>query len=146
MRARAGSRARAIGRAGWILILTLWIGPLAASADATRSTSRDGFQSFCLEWMGKLAERERSNRSGARLTRTTGGVRLEHVGYSEQPVRCESRVRDPRKPGMGVLVYDEIRYHRFGKTEQDARASEPQVVERVAVTELFRYDGKSWTY
>jgi hypothetical protein len=70
----------------------------------------------------------------------------EYTGYDRAPTQCVSRVAHPRSPGVGILVYHELHYRKQGTDSSEANASPPQVVERVEVTEVFRYDGARSMY
>jgi len=105
-----------------------------------------GFDNFCDEWMGKLAERERSNQDRAKVQSEPTGVVVEYTGYTTQPVSCTARVDPKGKPSVGILVYYEVRYRRSGTSPELARTSPATEVERVEVTEVFRYDGARWAY
>jgi len=132
----------------WIPVigLTLTLGASVASADGGSSESRgDGFSTFCSQWMQKLADREQANLKDSFKQRGAGVV-AEYVGYARKPLRCESRVKQPGTPGVGVLVYHEFKYRRSGTDRASARASDPVVLERTEVTEVFRYDGRRWAY
>lgn len=126
-----------------VLLLTLGsvVTPMPRFAHAN-----DEFTRFCSDWMGKLAQRERDNLKSAQAQAGSGGVVLEYTGYATQPVRCVARIPQAGKPGVGILVYMELRYRRSGSDAVKARASEPAVLSQVEVTELFRFDGKRWIY
>ena len=124
-----------------LLSFAMVVAPAPQSAHAN-----DDFTRFCSEWMGKLAQRERDNLKTAEARPGSGGVVLEYTGYATQPVRCVARIPQPGKPGVGILVYMELRYRRSGSDLVQARSSDPAVVSQVEVTELFRFDGSRWLY
>jgi len=132
----------------WILGVVLIVAPLLASADGppAKLDSGDGFGAFCGQWMQKLAERERANLAGARAVESGDRTVLEYVGYAREPLSCTSRVEQPGRPGVGVIVYHELRYRRSGEDTAAARVSTPEVLEKIEVTEVFRYDGSRWSY
>jgi len=135
-----GARRRVLG----ILCGTvagLLVVPVTAHANAT-----GGFDTFCSEWMGKLAERERSNQDQAPAKHDPDGVVVEYTGYVREPVSCTARLDAKGKPLVGILVYHEVRYRRSGADRAQARTNAPTEVERVEVTEVFRYDGARWAY
>lgn len=115
--------------------------PSAASANST-----GGFERFCDEWMGKLAARERDNQNHAKAQNAASGVVVEYTGYTKVPVSCTARTNAKGVPSVGILVYHELRYRKSGSSPEQARTSTPAEVERVEVTEVFRYDGSKWTY
>jgi len=119
---------------------------LLAPAPASSDEGTDGFDGFCREWMQKLEARERANLASAKFSVLGAEFVAEYTGYAKEWVRCESRVKKAGKPGVGVLVYYEIRYRRAGADPGTARAAEPSIVERLEVTEVFRYDGRRWAY
>ncbi len=128
--------------------LMMLCAPLAALGDAppAKNDRGDGFPAFCGQWMRKLSERERANLANAKEARVSGRVVLEYTGYANEPLSCNSRVKQPGRPGVGVLVYHELHYRRSGATNAEARANDPEVVEKIEVTEVFRYDGSRWSY
>ncbi|MEX2207168.1 MAG: hypothetical protein WEF50_13145 [Myxococcota bacterium] len=105
----------------------------------------ESFDSFCTEWMGKLAAREQQNMKKIEYTPKAGRVVGSYTGYEKVPVRCQSRAK-PGKPGVGTLVYHEVRYQKAGPTVEGAKSSPPEVVEKVEVMEIFRFDGQKWKY
>jgi hypothetical protein len=98
------------------------------------------FQSFCGEWMHKLAAREAANQKKAATD--SNGAR-EYVGYETTPVRCETKPTGVKSnPFVGKLVYHELRYRQ----PAGASAARRDVVGRVEVMEIFRFDGRRWQY
>src|SRR5262245_34773772 len=63
-----------------LLVLCLVVASLPQAAHAG-----DDFASFCSEWMGKLAQRERDNLKSAQARQGAGGVVLEYTGYGSEP-------------------------------------------------------------
>ncbi len=121
---------------------------LAASlfwAPARPAHAEESFDSFCAEWMGKLAVREQQNLQKMQYTPQGGRVVGSYKGYDKVPIRCQSRAK-AGSPGVGTLVYNEVHYQKVGPTVEGAKTSSPQVVEKVEVMEIFRYDGKKWKY
>ena len=123
--------------------LVLALGALCAfpqSAQAAQS-----FDSFCAEWMGKLAVREHDNVRKVKYSSEGGRVVGNYTGYESAPVRCQSKAK-PGAPGVGTLVYNELHYRKAGDSMESAKKSSPEVVERVEVMEIFRFDGSAWKY
>lgn len=123
--------------------LVLALGALCAfppSAHAAQS-----FDSFCAEWMGKLAAREHDNVQKVKYSSEGGRVIGTYTGYDHAPVRCQSKAK-PGAPGVGTLVYNELHYRKAGDSVESAKKSSPEVVERVEVMEIFRFDGSAWKY
>jgi hypothetical protein len=123
---------------GALLIVTL-LGVAAPSARA------ESFDSFCAEWMGKLAQREQQNAAKVQYSPGSAGVEGKYTGYERVPVRCQTRAK-PGAPGVGTLVYHELKYKKSGATVAEAKSSTPQVVEKMEVMEIFRFDGQKWKY
>lgn len=118
-----------------------------AQPDTAHAASAKNFNGFCQSWMGKLAERERNNLSQVKFREHGDGVLAEYTGYSDKPVRCETTATGVKaNPFVGKLVYYELLYRRAGRTPKEARTSQPQVLRRVEVLELFRFDGTRWVY
>ena len=128
------------------VLVGLMPGMAWSDGGAAKLSEGDGFVVFCSQWMMKLAERERANLAGLQFKAGPSGVVAEYVGYAKQPLSCKSRVERPGVRGVGVMIYHEIRYRREGSDRETAQASEPKVIERIEVTEVFRYDGTRWSY
>jgi hypothetical protein len=92
----------------------------------------------------QTAQRERRT-SQVQYTPGSAGVEGKYTGYERVPVRCQSRAK-PGAPGVGTLVYHELHYKKAGPTVEHAKSSQPQVVEKVEVMEIFRFDGQKWKY
>jgi hypothetical protein len=135
-----------LGRLVAIGLLFLAAPHALADGPARGPQGEDGFARFCEEWMEKLAARERDNLSKVQFRAGQAGVIAEYVGYGRAALKCDSRVKKPGIPGVGVLVYHELRYRKQGADAARARASEPEVVDRVEITEVFKYDGSRWAY
>ena len=128
------------------LVLVWMPCPLRAEGDLPAKARGDGFDAFCVQWMQKLAARERANLASAEFRKHGNGVVAEYTGYARQASSCESRVARPGAPGVGLLTYHEIRYRKRGADRDAARKNDPQVLERVEITEVFRYDGSAWAH
>jgi hypothetical protein len=113
---------------------------LAPSAQAAQS-----FDSFCAEWMGKLQVREHDNVQKVKYSSEGGRVVGTYTGYESAPLRCQSKAK-PGAPGVGTLVYNELHYRKAGDSVESAKKASPEVVERVEVMEIFRFDGSAWKY
>lgn len=105
----------------------------------------ENFDSFCAAWMGKLAVREQQNLQKIQYAPTAGRVVGAYTGYEKVPIRCQTRAK-PGTPGVGTLVYNEVHYQKTGSTVEGAKGSSPQVMEKVEVMEIFRFDGAKWKY
>jgi hypothetical protein len=123
--------------------VVLALGGLLALAPAAQAAQ--SFDSFCAEWMQKLAVREHDNVNKVKYTNQGGQTIGTYTGYESVPVRCQSKAQ-PGKPGVGTLVYNELHYKKSGDSVESAKKSAPQVVERVEVMEIFRFDGSAWKY
>jgi hypothetical protein len=113
---------------------------LAPTAQAAQS-----FDSFCAEWMSKLAVREHDNVQKVKYSSEGGRVVGNYTGYESAPLRCQSKAK-PGAPGVGTLVYNELHYRKAGDSVESAKKASPVVVERVEVMEIFRFDGSAWKY
>jgi hypothetical protein len=126
------------GAAVTFLACAMWLVATPVHAEET-------FDSFCNEWMGKLAVREQQNLQKMQFAPENGRVVGAYKGYDKVPVRCQTRAK-AGTPGVGTLVYHEVHYKKVGPTVEGAKTSAPQIVEKVEVMEIFRYDGKKWKY
>jgi len=104
------------------------------------------FETFCSTWMDKLREREKYNLAHIQWQPDAGGVVGEYVGYeTDQPEHTVSHTEKKSVP-IGKLIYREVKLKLSGKSEAEALANKPEIVERTEVTELFRYDHGVWVY
>jgi hypothetical protein len=125
-------------------LCALWLASLIWLA-APSVRAAESFDSFCAEWMGKLAVREQQNLKKMQYTPNAGRVVGAYTGYEKAPIRCQSRAK-PGSPGVGTLVYHEVHYQKTGPTVEGAKTSPPEVMEKVEVMEIFRFDGQKWKY
>lgn len=119
------------------------VGVIALAMPAVAAA--ESFDSFCAQWMGKLAAREQQNLQKIQYVPNGGQVVGAYTGYEKVPIRCQTRAK-PGAPGVGTLVYNEVRYQKAGPTVEGAKSSSPQVVEKVEIMEIFRFDGAKWKY
>jgi hypothetical protein len=112
---------------------------------APTAQAAESFDSFCAQWMDKLAVREQQNLQKMQYTPKAGRVVGSYTGYEKAPLRCQTRAK-PGSPGVGTLVYHEVHYQKAGPTVERAKSSPPEVVEKVEVMEIFRFDGEKWKY
>lgn len=122
----------------------LAVGALALTA-APAASAGQSFDNFCAEWMGKLAQREQQNAAKAVYSPQGGRVVGTYTGYDKTPLKCQSRAK-PGAPGVGTLVYNELHLRKQGDSVESAKKSSPEVVEKVEVMEIFRFDGAAWKY
>lgn len=122
----------------------LW-GPPAVHAAEDAEAIRKKFEVFAASWMEKLRERERFNASKAKWKPAAGGVEAVYIGYDTAGVRILPLSNVDTNP-IGKLVYLELKLRLAGSDEASARAGQPQIIERVEVTELFRYHRGKWVY
>jgi hypothetical protein len=101
------------------------------------------FQTFCQEWMQKLAVREHDNIANIKWDTKPDGVHGEYVGYTQDHT-CV--VKNEDQEPVGKIAYQEVRYEKRGTTIAEAEQSSPHPVETTAVTELFRFDKDKWIY
>ena len=116
-----------------------------ASAAESPEEVRRKFDVFVAGWMDKLRERERYNVQKIQWHPTGSGVEGIYVGYDTANYRILPVSHLETTP-IGKLVYMELKLRRAGATQDEALAGEPQVIERVEVTEIFRYSGGEWVY
>lgn len=134
-------RSIAMGIKGTAVALAL--GGLLALAPSARAAQ--SFDSFCAEWMNKLAVREHDNVSKVKYSQEGSRVVGTYTGYEQVPLRCQSKAK-PGAPGVGTLVYNELHYRKTGDSVDSAKKSSPELVEKVEVMEIFRFDGSAWKY
>ncbi len=127
--------------------LLMGMGPVsgAAAAAGDPETIRKRFETFASGWMEKLRERQRFNLSKAKWRPSGAGVEAVYIGYDTANFRILPLSNVETNP-IGKLVYLELTMRLVGATEEAARALQPEIVDRVEVTELFRYDGEKWVY
>jgi len=114
-----------------------------ASEKPTPEQITEAFQTFCQEWMEKLAVREHDNIANIKWNTNPDGVQGEYVGYSQDHT-CV--VKNEDKDPVGKIAYQEVRYEKRGTTIAEAEKSPPHPVETTAVTELFRFEKGKWIY
>jgi hypothetical protein len=101
------------------------------------------FQTFCQEWMQKLAAREHDNIANIKWNTRPDSVQGEYVGYTQDHT-CTVKNEDTAP--VGKIAYQEVRYEKRGATVAEAKNSPPHPVESTAVTELFRFEKDKWVY
>jgi hypothetical protein len=126
-----------------IAMLALAASTFALAAPAANAAQ--SFDSFCAEWMSKLAVREQQNAAKVHYSPQNGRVVGVYTGYEKTPLRCQSRAK-PGAPGVGTLVYNELHFRKAGDSVEGAKKSSPELVEKVEVMEIFRFDGSAWKY
>jgi hypothetical protein len=82
------------------------------------------------------------------IDRAPGTVRAELTlaTYVFRPEGAPPPPAKPGAPGVGTLVYNELHYRKAGDSVENAKKASPEVVERVEVMEIFRFDGSAWKY
>ena len=121
-------------------------GPQLVSAGEYQQKLSRSFHQFCSLWMAKLDEREQRNQKIARPAANGRGVIVEYTAYTDSPVSCEVKPVGSSGALVGRIVYHELLVQKHGATEAQAQQSEENVVERIEVMEIFRFDGKAWKY
>jgi hypothetical protein len=120
-------------------------GEIAHKAAASAEEMAKNFESFCGTWMDKLRERERYNVEHIVWQPGAVGVVGEYVGYDT--THTNSVKADPVKGHpIGTVVYRELKFRLTGKSETEALASKPELIEQTEVTELFQFNGRNWAY
>jgi len=113
------------------------------SKKATPEQVTEAFQTFCQEWMQKLAVRERDNIANIKWNTKPDGVQGEYVGYTQDHT-CV--VKNEDTDPVGKIAYQEVRYEKRGATVAEAEKSPPHALETTAVTELFHFENGKWIY
>ena len=121
-------------------------GPQLVSAGEYQQKLSRSFHQFCSLWMAKLDEREQRNQKIARPAANGRGVIVEYTAYTDSPVSCEVKPVGSSGALVGRIVYHELLVQKHGATEAQAQQGEENVVERIEVLEIFRFDGKAWKY
>ena len=121
-------------------------GPQLVSAGEYQQKLSRSFHQFCSLWMAKLDEREQRNQKIARPAANGRGVIVEYTAYTDSPVSCEVKPVGSNGALVGRIVYHELLVQKHGATEAQAQQGEENVVGRIEVLEIFRFDGKAWKY
>jgi len=101
------------------------------------------FDSFCVEWMGKLAARQEHNITHIKWDTKPEGVKGEYVGYTtEHTCTLKNETQVP----IGKIIYREMVYQKAGGSIPEAEKSEARAIETTEVTEIFRYAAGKWVY
>ncbi len=124
---------------GWLFVFCVLLAPTVHAQPA-----KDSFPQFCEEWMQKLADRERRNRSLINWREERGEVWGTYVGYSTQH-ECIYKETQDSTP-LGKITYLEVRYEKRGSTREEAERTPPRAIETTEVTEIFRYAKGKWQY
>lgn len=135
-------RSKFVRTSGLALLLSLGVTAAAAAGD----TPAESFDRFCLEWMKKLAVREHDNQEHIQWIQSGKGVTGEYVGYSSDHTCLVKPASDPKAVPIGKIIYQEIRYQKYGESPAVAANSPPQPLELTEVTEIFRYEKGQWKY
>ena len=76
------------------------------------------FDSFCLEWMGKLAARQEHNIAHIKWDTKPDGVKGEYVGYTtEHTCTLKNETQVP----IGKIIYREIVFQKSGGSDPGSR-------------------------
>jgi hypothetical protein len=126
------------------------VGAAAKPAKHTKSATPDpevvasAFQTFCEEWMHKLAARERDNIGHLKWERVADGVEATYVGYEQQHTckLVDGTEADP----VAKVFYREIHYTKRGSTIAEAEQCTPKPTEVFEVEEIFHYLKGKWDY
>jgi hypothetical protein len=128
-----------------VVVLGVWCAA-AGTASAADPALGSKFQTFCAEWMQKLAARERDNRARVKWQPGPDGVRGEFIGYSREHTCQLKESPDPKAVPIGKIIYRELQYRQAGPSVPEAQRSAPQPVEATEITEIFRYAAGKWVY
>jgi hypothetical protein len=102
------------------------------------------FDTFCTEWMAKLAARESDNVKNIKWEKNGDSVAGTYIGYSQEH-SCTLTDGTGHVP-VGHIQYRETRYKKQGISETEAQGSAPQAIEIYEATELFSYAKGKWVY
>jgi len=116
----------------------------AAPKPSTMQGATESFEPFCLEWMQKLAVRERDNVAHIKWETNADGVHGSYTGYNQEHTCIVTE--GTQKVPIGTIKYREVRYEKRGPSNAAAEQSQPQAVELFDVTEIFRYTKGKWDY
>lgn len=119
--------------------------PGSAEAAEDPAVVRKKFEDFVSGWMDRLRERERFNASKVKWKPAGAGVEAVYVGYDTANFRILP-ISNMETTPIGKIVYLELTLRLAGEDETAARTGQPQIIDRVEVTELFRYSDGKWVY
>lgn len=141
----------------WLVVTALALGGAhAAAAKAKSAAAKKGaakpnpeavassLDTFCEEWMHKLAVREHDNIEHLKWEKVDGGVEGTYTGY-EQKHSCKLMEGTEADP-VAKIFYREIRFTKHGSTIAEAKDSLPKPVEIFEVQEIFHYLNGKWDY
>jgi hypothetical protein len=124
-------------------------GETAAARSKAGASSHDEvrrkFEQFAAEWMDKLRQRQKHNVANLEWHARGQGVESVYIGYDTANYQILPLTNLDSVP-IGKLVYMELKLRVVGPSRDAALSQEPQVIERVEVTELFRYQQGKWVY
>ena len=123
--------------------LPLWAAE--AKGAASQAEVQQKFEAFAADWMSKLRERQRFNVENVAWQPAAEGVEAVFVGYDTTNYQMLPLTNLDSTP-IGKLVYMELKLRVAGPSKTEALAREPQIIERVEVTELFRFSRGKWVY
>jgi|SRR5579862_4664281 len=103
------------------------------------------FQTFCEEWMHKLAVREADNLKNLKWEPVDGGVEASYVGYEQQDHKCKLMEGTEADP-VAKVFYREMHYTKHGATQAEAEQNPPKITEIIEVQEIFHYLKGKWDY
>jgi hypothetical protein len=86
------------------IALTLLAPAASVQAGSNVVAAEKSFQKFCQSWMRKLDAREADNLKKASVRKNGSGFMVEYTGYSDKPLRCETKASGVRaNPLIGKL-------------------------------------------
>jgi hypothetical protein len=116
-------------------------GPPAAIPDAGRERAGRAFESFASEWMAKMENAERQNRSRPKAASNGSGQHFTYRGYGSEFETELKPTGHPAAPYVGLLRYREELY-----TCSDKATKNCSVSTHTPVTEIFRFQNGRWIY
>jgi len=141
-------RAHGICLATFIILTTASDLRVAAAAEAVAvlGEAEQRFPAFCDSWMRRLAAREEFNQRNIKWRERGSEVEGVYIGYSSDHT-CTVKTSKPTGVPVGRMVYHEYRYRKRGSAADTAAASKGEVVDKVEITEIFRYTAAGeWVY
>lgn len=116
----------------------------SAAERAIYEKAAAGFPNFCQDWQRMLHDRETNNLAHLTWQPRNGVITSTYTGYG-QVETCETKESVEGVP-IGKISYDEMVYSLSGKSADEARRTQPQIVHQVHTLEIFSWDKGKWFY
>jgi hypothetical protein len=102
------------------------------------------FATFCRDWQRLLHERELDNLHHLSWRERGGLETALYTGYGKIE-SCECKASKEGLP-IGKIRYEQINYSLVGKTVEEARHSQPKLLNEISTLEIFSWDKNKWFY